>query len=403
MRWLFIDPTNRTEMEFRARTLGAIDAWWEAFSAQEQRISALFSRADEWDLPSWMHEHLGGIDPRLMWEFGPAVRQKGHRLVITPEAIHSLRPLVRTILDRAPARPGWEFYAFRLAENFETALRTISGRTGEDIAGTLFRAKRGRGRRIDISFCIPFCRDEEDRTALHAAYVACESLLGEQLLDERVGTISVLPPRERWLARMIEKLAAEEDEPWLPLAELSETVDELVDGLIDELPLQPCADWISTTRWATIELEPLPRSERRPRSDLYVAVTGALDTWQAAHSSGGFYSACHSRCGETFCYVKLDGREGLSSTSLFGDRGEIEDALNQALDEERLGCVTGGGTGQRYSYIDLALTDLRLGVNMARETLQRARVPHCSWILFFDAELACEWVGVYDETPPPSE
>jgi len=56
-----------------------------------------------------------------MWEYGPAVRTKGHRLVITPESRKDFRQLVRTILDRAPDLPGWEFYPYRLAEDLEQA------------------------------------------------------------------------------------------------------------------------------------------------------------------------------------------------------------------------------------------------------------------------------------------
>ena len=214
-----------------------------------------------------MHERLGAIDERLMWEFGPALKQKGHRLIITPEAEHGLRPIVHTLVERAPQIAGWEFYEYRLPERLETALRAVAGRTGEDVAGTLFRARIGRGRRIDLTFSIPFCRDEDDRTALHAAFVACECLLGEQMLDERVGMISVVPPRERWLARMMEKIAAEGNAPWLPLAQLRESVDYFVAAMNDELPLQPYGESIEANRWATIELKPQPRDDydRRQR------------------------------------------------------------------------------------------------------------------------------------------
>lgn len=401
MRWLFIDPTNRAEMEFRAGLLARMDTWWQTFSAKAASIDAIFSRSSEWDLPAWMHDELGAVDARLMWEFGPALQQKGHRLVITPEAEHGLRPIVHTLIERAPPVAGWEFYEYRLPEKFDAALRATASRTGEDIAGTLFRARVGRGRRIDLTFSIPFCRDEDDRAALHAAFVACECLLGEQPLDERVGTISVVPPRERWLARMMEKLAADDNSPWLPLAKLRETVEYLVAALHDKLPLQPCGEWIEESRWATIELKPQPRDDYPRRSDLLVAITGALDTWQAAHGGGEFYSACHSRCGETFCYVKIDGRNGLSDESPFADRGAIEDALHAALRGQRSGCVTGGGTGLVYSYIDLALTDVSAGISVVRDALQRGRAPLRSWILFFDATLAGEWVGIYDGTPEP--
>ena len=67
----------------------------------------------------------------------------------------------------------------------------------------------------------------------------------------------------------------------------------------------------------------------------------------------------------------------------------------------RAGCVIGGGTGLRYSYIDLALTDVRRGSDLVRQRLRAGNVPKRSWLLFHDCEWAREWVGVWDDTPRP--
>src|SRR5262245_36475517 len=120
MRWRFIDPNNRSEAAERAATIARIDSWWQEFQVKSGDLAALFSRKAQWDLPEWMARHLGDVHPKLMWEFGPAVRNGGHRLVITPEGQHHLRPLVRTLLERAPSVPGWEFYEYRLAEDLES-------------------------------------------------------------------------------------------------------------------------------------------------------------------------------------------------------------------------------------------------------------------------------------------
>src|SRR6187401_3100882 len=108
MRWYFADPANPHEAAEKQRTLMAIDRWWQAYQAKANDLSRLFSRQTEWDIVSWMHDQLGAVDPRLCWEYGPALRQEGHRLVITPEGKHFLRPMVRTLLERAPQIPGWE-------------------------------------------------------------------------------------------------------------------------------------------------------------------------------------------------------------------------------------------------------------------------------------------------------
>jgi hypothetical protein len=133
---------------------------------------------------------------------------------------------------------------------------------------------------------------------------------------------------------------------------------------------------------------------------LFVGKSANPSLWISAHSGGLFFSERFSRCGETFCYVKLDGSQGLGEEG-FADKSEIEDALDTALKPDKLGCCFGGGTGRRYSYIDLALTDVKKGIHSTRKRLQAGKVPKRSWILFFDSDLAAEWVGVYDDSPQP--
>ena len=81
MRWTFADPANPGETAYRQRTLAAIDRWWRSFQAKASDIAALFHRRAEWDLPRWMDDTLGAVHPRIMWEYGPGVRQRGHRLL----------------------------------------------------------------------------------------------------------------------------------------------------------------------------------------------------------------------------------------------------------------------------------------------------------------------------------
>ena len=128
-RWRFADESIAAERGARAQTVTSIDSWWDTFRARTDDLAALFSRKQQWDLPAWMAEHLQAVDPRLMWEYGPAIRAQGHRLVITPESAHHLRPLVATLLERAPAIPGWEFYGYRLPESLASAQQTVAART----------------------------------------------------------------------------------------------------------------------------------------------------------------------------------------------------------------------------------------------------------------------------------
>ena len=324
--------------------------WWQAFSQNALRIEALFKRRDEWDLPAWMHEHLCAVHPDLMWEFGPAVRQPGHRLVITPEVRRDLRPLVRQLLALAPDLPGWEFYEYRLAEPFDVAMQTVEDRTGIDIRDVSVEARRGDFRRIDLKFISPrfdpkHAESYERSDAFQAAFIAIESLLGEETLDRWIGEVDLAA----------EPAAGGPDA--IPLTQLHETVDGLISDIRESLPDRPWHAADLEQGWTCFELEPEEAEDYVEQSDLFVEVTVYPDMIQNALSSKPFDSIRWSRFGERFCYLKIDGLEGLAESS-FEDRGDIEDAVNDLLRAEHLGCSIGGGTGRRYSYIELVLADV---------------------------------------------
>jgi hypothetical protein len=66
-----------------------------------------------------------------------------------------------------------------------------------------------------------------------------------------------------------------------------------------------------------------------------------------------------------------------------------------------LGSVVGGGTGRRYSYIELALTDVEQAWQQMGVLLSNARLPKRTWLLFHDTDLSAQWHGLYDDTPNP--
>ncbi|HEY2252163.1 MAG TPA: hypothetical protein VGH74_13915, partial [Planctomycetaceae bacterium] len=121
---------------------------------------------------------------------------------------------------------------------------------------------------------------------------------------------------------------------------------------------------------------------------------------QNALTGATFDSARFSRCGETFCYLKIDGSEGLDG-SVFSDRGEIEDAINAVLRPAKLGSSIGGGTGRRYSYVELALVDVDRAWQEMRLVLQEGHLTPRTWLLFHDDERQYDWQGLYDDSPEP--
>lgn len=410
MRWLFHDKLMADEVVARAETLRRIDAWWSNFASQTKNLESLFAGGDQWDLPKWMEENLQSIDDRLMWEYGPAVNGLGHRLVITPESARELRPLTATIIERSPHLSGWEFYPYRLPEDAESAQATVEARTGGSLEGVVVDARIGEHNLVDLTFGSSRTKNADDQQALNDAFVATETLLGEELLDKWVGVIDVAPLRKSGgLLGLFGKAkrqptdVGDQATSGIRLDQLKEVVDSLVVCLRDQLPRQAPTQSIEPddeAQWSCIELKPEEADDYPERADLIAAVTLNPTVWMAAHCGRPFSSERFSRSGEFFVYVKIDRDDGPEGPQ-FSDRDEIETAINQSLASDSLGGVSGGGTGIRYSYIDLVLTDLNRGIAAVRKTLRSGGVPQRTWILFFDADLCGEWVGVYDETPPP--
>lgn len=410
MRWRFHDKNDAEESLAVKETLGRVDAWWRAFQTQIKMLDALFSGNSQWDLAEWMAENLQVIDAGLMWEFGPAINGPGHRLVITPESSRHLRPLTETIIDRAPRLAGWEFYPYRLAESVESAEATVEARTGGTLADVVVDARIGEHNLIDLTFRSPRTRNSNDEQAFNDAFVATESLLGEELLDKWVGAIEVAPVQGSGgllgAFRKGKKQLADHDSTGrsgIRLDQLKDVIDSLIVCLRDQLPretpilsLNPDDD----SNWSCLEMNPDESDDYPNQSDLIAAVTLNPTIWMAAHCGRPFCSERFSRNGEVFVYLKIDGRDGLDESDYSG-RDHIEAAITKVLISDSLGGVIGGGTGIRYSYVDLVLTDLERGITLIRNTLRGGRIPNRSWILFFDADLCGEWIGIYDDTPVP--
>ncbi len=385
----------------------AIRSWWAAFSQDKDIISRSFfsEHSGAFDIVAWMREYLGAVDPALMWEFGPGIKKR-HRLVITPEARRELRPLVRYLLNEAPEFEDWEFYEYRLARDFERAQSFMEQRAGwKDITAIDFQLSEGRFGKIDVKFFVPF-REPED-SLLNKLFILLETLLGEEVLDKWVGYIDVAQKKGRkFLGRLI-GTKGRSDYNIINLAmEFSQKM-ALIKG---KNPKNRYFDIVDTIEGGNarrtigflFKIDSKEQLDYPDKKDLFVAVSPFNEFFSATlDGHEQFYSERFSNNGEIFIYIKMDGSAGDLNQEIFVDRGAIEDALSDALEPLSLGCVVGGGTGRRYSYIDLAVTDLERSVATIQQVLRNGKLTKRSWILFHDADLRAEWIGVWDNSPMP--
>ncbi len=393
MRWILADPQNAEEQQWKQHVAAGTDRWWRAFQANAANISASFSQSGSFDIVRFMDENLQVIDPALCWEFGPArrtanVQAGGHRLVITPESSHWLRPMLGHILGRAPNIPGWEFYAHRLPESLEDAKAAVLGRVGVEFNQAGIEARVGRHRKIDLLYTFPQEKWTEEQ-GRNVAFILSETLLGEETLDGWIGTIDVADAREP-------------GHRWLPLERGAATVSAVAQSMMEQLPGVPAfqADK-EGTNWSNYKMQPDHGAEDFPlRSDLIVGSTCRMEMIEAALSGTLFDSRCHSRHKEYFGYIKIDADQ-VDTSQRVEHRAALEDPLDAALQQAGIGGTIGGGSGIRYSYIDVSLTNVMQAIPIICQTLAKRRAPLRTWLLFFDSQFAQEWQGIYPRTPAP--
>jgi hypothetical protein len=239
---------------------------------------------------------------------------------------------------------------------------------------------------VDLTFFAPNGWDEEQ--AKGVGFVACETLIGEEMLDCWIGGIDV---KGSW----------EAPRDALSLSRLAEVVRRQVASIQNRLPARP---WhaLNTDEmpWTCLERQPEPAEDYLSQEDLFVAITPAPELMQSILSGVCFDSRRHSRCGEWFCFLKIDGSSGLGGSE-FEDRDAIEEAANSLLRPSGLGAVIGGGTGLLYSYVELALTDVAKAWEALSIRLSVGNLPKRTWLLFHDSYYQSQWYGLYDDTPPP--
>jgi hypothetical protein len=186
---------------------------------------------------------------------------------------------------------------------------------------------------------------------------------------------------------------------------VKDVVDRQVETIRQGLPERPLytVDFRAKTHmWHAYQIErELPDCTDFPiRSDIYLGSTGNYDVTAAAGSKYLFSSSRFSRCGETFSYLKVDGA-GASDEARFEQRGKVEDAVDEALGAVQLGRVIAAATGRRYSYVDLAVTDPPRAMELVREAVKTLGLPDRTWLLFLDAGMEDEWIGLTQDTPEP--
>jgi hypothetical protein len=393
MPWKFINPRDAEAVQRRQATLGRIEAWWAAFVERARGFEPILQRGEQASLHAWMRQHLLPVDPRLQWELGFDAEDGTHFLVITPGRRLHLRPMVDSLIRRAPAVPGWKFSAYRPPVGVDVAGRMVIARTGHipGMAATV-QPRIGAASRVDMVYQLRAATTDED-LARRQAEAFTAALLGEEVFDRWAGEVDVAAP-SRTLGGM---------EKFIDLPRLRATVLNLGQAIIEQLPVRPYWQIPHKARaWTRFSHDPKnPVAGDFPfQSDLVDGKTVLAEMKPGWLAGGRVYSESFSRHGETLCYFKMDVSD-LSQEKRVSERRKMENRMERELVKAKVGAVMGSGDGLRYAYVDLALVELPRAFEVIGDILRIVEIPTRSWLLFFDSELADEYIGLRPTTPPP--
>ena len=384
MPWKYVMPNDVESLQRRESTVQRISAWWDEFVRRVPKIEAHLVGTEPWDLPGWMNERIATIHPRLRWEFGQDLG--GRYLVITPETAHHLRPMTETVIRRAPEVPGWSFREYRAAQEPEDIPPLVKARTGHNMGTTTVQAKIGHHRRIDFVFQ-SLLAGQNEAAALQNARAAVDYLLGEDVAQRWAGHLDVV------------EISHGLTQSFVPLVRVRTIVLDLITTILTDLPDRPY--------WRMPKLESIEAKYRPERvleyanQDDAMFGTTIIPELREAGFKPGFCSCRFSRQGETFCYLKIDASD-VELEERYKRKKMVEEAMDAELRENGIGAVVGSATGRKYIYLDLAVVDVIKTLELTRRRLLALEVlPVRSWLLFYDADHAGEYIGLRSATPRP--
>ena len=377
----FFSQENDIEAKKRDAICERMDAFWQELALEENRLTEKPPRL----LAERVGKLLTTIDERLFVEVLPD--ENGARdVIVSPRQHRFLRPMLSTLLKRAPKLSGLRFCNHQPALTLEEALQRTHQESQLDFSAARVRVGFGRGHLLDVTFFVPGVASAHDEQGLWAAELCAEALIGEELFDRWIGTVRAEPGRRSSLS-----IVSDSAPKTLPISDFKETVYAAIRGLRQGLPELPWGEGQTSAGWTMLEAEPAIATDYARQDDVAVASTVYPEMLKCYLEGAPFSSERFSRHRERFCYLKID--RGGPSEERLAYREQLEHALGQALASVG-GAVVGNGLGLRYLYVDLALPKAHDALERLAKVESSVELGQRCWLLFCDSELADEWVGL---------
>ena len=338
-----------------------VQQFWKWYAEVAPRF---YQTIEDKQCPSLAPEVSAKVDeflPGFSWVFGPGENHQGHSFTLTAEGNAHRQLITLYWLSLAPTLPGWTFYASRQPDSIKGKRIDIGEKTFNPEEFWLTPSINAESERIDITVWHPLFAVLPERDRWTILFLFLDEILGEYGTQQSIGKITMDS------TRLAEAMPLEELLPFVKKTEAEAGWKKYPPG-----------------EAGTIYRMPEPH-DRFLRGDIKIGSTTHIALINDYANAKGEFSDPLKGTGADYVFVKFDatllpkGRESHA-------RGEIEEALTEALKPTDSGRVLGGAFGSRYGYIDLLLYDGQNSLKLVESALRLKPLPAGTEIHFFAKE-----------------
>ncbi len=291
--------------------------------------------------------------PRMSWVFGPG-ENGGHSFTLTGEGDVPRQLLAEYWLSRAPQIPKWTFYAARQpspTEKLQDIAIRVSDHDQIDADSMLLQTTVDEEAKVvDLIAWHPLFEHLPEEHHFQILFLLLDEALGEFGTQTWIGDIKIEPLPEGGTTRK--------------LIELPQFLQQVA----------AYHEWEKLSPLESYTLYEVPEQSNSPRGDTVVG-TSCIPrvVFELLENGGKLSEDPLAETGAEFVYIAIDG-DVFPSGKQSDVRGNIEDALHEALEKSLCGRTLGGAFGLNESYIDIILFDGPEGRQIIEATLEELQL-----------------------------
>ncbi|MEO1528689.1 MAG: hypothetical protein AAFX06_24980 [Planctomycetota bacterium] len=328
-----------------------VELFWQWYADVGPRFYETIEAGECESLLGEVSEFMGEVMPGLAWVFGPG-ENGGHSFTVSGEGMVAKQLLADYWLSQSVDLSGWTFYESRQAnEEINDVAIEIQGLGRVDAENFLIRTKVDSEREmLDIVAWHPLFEELAEEHHVQLLFLLLDEALGEFGTQSWVGDISIGEVSEAELdGRTVHRLT-----------ELPKFIGDV----------QRYHEWQKLSPLHSYTGYSIRQQQETLRGDT-VAGTTCIPrlVFQLIDEGGKLAEDPLDDTGASMAYLEIDG-------AIFPDgeqapvRHNIEEALEERLENDRLGRPLGGAAGTNASYIDLLLIDGERSREAVEETLK---------------------------------